>query len=58
MAGKFQMLNANTYSFSVTGQYDATKPLILDPNLSWFTLGGSNFDFGNAIAVDTAGKAT
>lgn len=44
-------------SFQV-GEYDQTKPLIIDPSLVYSTyLGGSDFDSGNAIAVDTAGNA-
>ena len=38
--------------------YDATRPLIIDPVLSWATyLGGSGFDQGYGIAVDAAGNA-
>ena len=38
--------------------YDASKPLIIDPVLSWATyLGGSDTARGGAIAVDAAGNA-
>lgn len=38
--------------------YDASKPLIIDPVLSWATyLGGSGLDQPYGIAVDTAGNA-
>jgi hypothetical protein len=40
------------------GSYDVAKPLIIDPVLSYSTyLGGSNFEFGRGIAVDTSGNA-
>jgi len=40
------------------GTYDTTKPLILDPVLSYATyLGGSGDDAGNGIAVDASGNA-
>ena len=38
--------------------YDTSRPLIIDPELSYSTyLGGSGRDQGNGIAVDTAGSA-
>jgi len=44
-------------SFAI-GAYDTSKPLIIDPILSYSTyLGGSNIDGGAAIAVDAAGDA-
>jgi hypothetical protein len=38
--------------------YDTTRPLIIDPVLSYSTyLGGSDMDYANGIAVDSAGNA-
>src|SRR6185503_18248465 len=40
------------------GAYDSTRPLIIDPVLTYSTyLGGSGFDQGYAIAVDSLGNA-
>jgi hypothetical protein len=39
------------------GSYDRRYPLVIDPVLSWNTfLGGSDYDIGNAIAMDTSGN--
>jgi hypothetical protein len=39
------------------GSYDPRYPLVIDPVLSWNTfLGGSAYDYGYAIAVDTSGN--
>ncbi len=41
----------------IVGDYDPTKPLVIDPVLSYSTyLGGSNTDAGYGIAVDTQGQ--
>jgi len=40
------------------GKYDHTRPLVIDPALSYSTyLGGSNRDFGQGIATDNSGNA-
>ncbi|MGC2152114.1 MAG: SBBP repeat-containing protein [Terriglobales bacterium] len=39
------------------GDYDATRQLFIDPLIYSTYLGGSGYDFGAAIAVDSAGNA-
>ena len=51
----FKKIAENEAGFAL-GQYNHKLPLIIDPVLSWNTfMGSSNFDSGNAIAVDGAG---
>ncbi len=55
--GHFQLLGDNTAGFAL-GSYDRTKPLVIDPVLTYATyLGGSSEDFAVSLAVDTAGEA-
>ncbi len=57
VAARFDLVDAYTYAFVVTGEYDVTAPLVIDPDLSWSTyLGGGGFDRGRSIAVDTVGN--
>lgn len=50
------ILNGNQVSFRL-GNYDTTKPLVIDPTIEYSTyLGGSNDDFGYGIASDSAGN--
>ena len=52
--GKFTLIDDHTYGFEVTGAYDATLPLVIDPGIIWSTyLGGSGDDRGYGIAVDS-----
>jgi hypothetical protein len=40
------------------GAYDAKMPLVIDPVISWtMSLSGSNYDLGEAIALDAAGNS-
>lgn len=56
--GRFVLTASNQVSFAL-GPYDHSKPLIIDPVLSYSTyLGGSTGStLGNAIAVDASGNA-
>ena len=55
---RFELVDAQSCRFVLTGGYDPTKELVIDPNLAWATyLGGSGLDTGFGIAVDGAGNA-
>lgn len=55
--GGYRMLGGGEVGFAL-GAYDATRPLVIDPTLSYSTyLGGSSFDRGLALAVDGSGNA-
>jgi beta-propeller repeat-containing protein len=57
IAGGYVMKGAHEVGFQVAA-YDRTRPLVIDPVLSYSTyLGGSADDQGWAIAVDTLGNA-
>ncbi|MFH0964927.1 MAG: SBBP repeat-containing protein, partial [Planctomycetota bacterium] len=57
VAGRFALADADTYVFEVTGQYDGSFDLIIDPSLAWSTyLGGSDVDRGYGVAVDGDGN--
>jgi Beta-propeller repeat len=55
--GRYRLTKRSEISFEV-GSYDRTKPLVIDPALSYSTyLGGSGGESGQGIAVDSAGNA-
>jgi len=63
VSGRFRLLNDtdspvhHSYGFEI-GSYDQSYSLIIDPVLVYSTyLGGSNHEFGSAIAVDGSGNA-
>jgi len=58
VAGRFELVDADTYTFSITGAYDPQAELVIDPDLVWSSfLGGGMNDVAIGIAVDGAGNA-
>ncbi|HEX3820121.1 MAG TPA: choice-of-anchor D domain-containing protein [Candidatus Sulfotelmatobacter sp.] len=57
VAANYTLDSESRVSFKL-GAYDHDKPLLIDPILSYSTyLGGSSDDYGDSIAVDSAGSA-
>src|SRR5205807_7756010 len=55
IAGKYMLEDGRRVGFQV-GSYDHSRPLVIDPVLSYSTyLGGNGADGGTGIAVDQAG---
>ena len=58
VAGAFSLLDSDTYTFTLIGDYNPAVELIIDPALDWSTyMGGSDNDYGTDIAVDSLGNA-
>jgi hypothetical protein len=57
VAGSYKLKDRNTVGFQLA-DYDASRPLVIDPVLVYSTvLGGSTDDEGRDIAVDASGNA-
>ena len=57
VASRYRLGNGKSVGF-VLGDYDVTRPLVIDPVLDYGTyLGGSSYDRGHGIAVDNSGNA-
>ncbi len=57
VAADYIVESNNRVEFAL-GEYDRSKPLVIDPTLSYSTyLGGSSNDYGTAITVDSTGNA-
>ena len=55
--GSYKLLAGNRVGFEIPS-YDKSKPLVIDPTLSYEALvGGSGSDIGLALAVDSGGSA-
>jgi len=58
VAGAFNVIDPDTYSFTITGDYDSSAELIIDPEVDWSTyIGGGGDDRGHDITVDLSGNA-
>ena len=57
VAGSYKLKDKNTVGFQLA-DYDANRPLVIDPVLVYSTfLGGANVDSGFDITVDASGNA-
>jgi hypothetical protein len=56
VASAYRLLADGTVGFDV-GAYDPSKPLVVDPLVSSTYLGSSQYDYGDDVAVDSAGNA-
>lgn len=57
VSGGFRLFANNTAGFSL-GRYDHSKPLVIDPILSYSTfLGGTDAEYVVSVAADSAGNA-
>jgi hypothetical protein len=54
--GAYLLASANQIAFQV-GNYDHSRPLVIDPALAYSTYLGGDRDTGNGVAVDGAGSA-
>jgi hypothetical protein len=54
--GTFTLLARNTVGFTL-GEYDRSRPVVIDPTLAYSTyLGDGSGNFGSSIAVDASGN--
>jgi len=57
VSGHYQLLDAHTVGFEI-GSYDVSRPLIIDPVISYSTyLGGTGMGAVTGVAVDTSGNS-
>jgi hypothetical protein len=57
ISGDYLLKDVHQVGFQVAA-YDRSRPLVIDPTLSYSTyVGGSGFDYGYGIAVDGSGNA-
>lgn len=58
VTARFEVRDERTYRIVVDGEVDVSRELVIDPDVEWmYYLGGSGQDYGNGVAVDSAGNA-
>jgi len=56
--GEYVLKGDNCFGFEITGEYDWSLPLVIDPVLTYSTyLGGDYYDSGLDIVIDSSGYA-
>jgi len=56
--GEYVLKGDNCFGFEITGEYDRSLPLVIDPVLTYSTyLGGSSYENLRGVAVDGSGCA-
>ena len=57
VAGQFTLSDADTYAFTVTGDYDPMVELVIDPEVEWGSyFGGENRDYPSSVTTDVSGN--
>ena len=58
VSGGFKLLDANTYTFEITGDYSPGRRLIIDPTLGWGTyIGGGDMTEAFDVVADPGGDS-
>jgi hypothetical protein len=58
ISGRYRLIDENSYTFEISGRFDPTTELVIDPHLSWARyLGGDDDESAYGIAVDSQGYA-
>ena len=56
--GRYELRQPNSFGFAIEDEYNPLYPLVIDPTLAYSTyLGGTNYEEGLSIAVDSTGNA-
>lgn len=57
VTARFEVCDERTYRIAADGEVDGSRALVIDPDVEWmYYLGGSEYDYGGAIALDGAGN--
>ncbi|MCK5561676.1 MAG: SBBP repeat-containing protein [Thermoplasmata archaeon] len=57
IAGRFNLLDSMSYGFNIIGKYDNSRAIIIDPLVYSTYVGGSDYDSGQGIAIDSSDNA-
>ena len=56
VSASFVLMGGSSVGFAI-GAHDASRPLVIDPDLAWLTyVGGSSFDTASDVATDAGGS--